>query len=206
METKRQIIHIGMSGFALLLRWLNWWEALLCATAAIAVNLFVMPRVGKSAFRENDLKRGYALGMVFYSLSVFVMILLLPLPIAAAGWGIMAFGDGMATIVGKNLGNARLPWNSDKSWAGTAGFIIFAAIAASALFLWSQPNIMKSTPLWKPDALLPLINLPRKEVVGLCVGTGILAGILESIPLKIDDNLLVPLASAGIFVVLYHLI
>src|SRR6185503_12760061 len=34
-ETARQLVHMSMGGFALLLRWLTWWQALALATSAV---------------------------------------------------------------------------------------------------------------------------------------------------------------------------
>lgn len=203
MENKRQAIHISMASFALLLRWLNWWQALICALIALAVNLLVMPRIGAATFREDELKRGYAPGMVYYSCSVFVMILLTPLPVAALGWAILALGDGMATIVGRKWGSAKLVWNREKSWAGMIAFMVFASIGASFFFIWCQPNVMASTILWKRESLEPILHLSVMYVVALSVMTAALAAFLETLPLGIDDNILVPLASVGFFVVLY---
>jgi hypothetical protein len=45
-ETARQIVHMSMGGFALLLRWLTWWQAVALAAGALLFNLFVLPRVG----------------------------------------------------------------------------------------------------------------------------------------------------------------
>lgn len=32
---------------------------------------------------------------------------------------VMCGGDGLADIIGRRLGSAKLPWNKDKSWAGS---------------------------------------------------------------------------------------
>ncbi len=42
------------------------------------------------------------------------------LEVAAAAWGILAFGDGMASVAGMTLGRRKLPWNPGKSWIGSA--------------------------------------------------------------------------------------
>ena len=100
-------------------------------------------------YRPVDHARGFPLGILLYPLSVLLLTLAFPsrLDIAAAAWGILAFGDGFATLVGrsrtKKRGTAntqrkslcelselrgsigRLPWNPDKSIAGTLAFIVF---------------------------------------------------------------------------------
>ena len=42
-----------MGAFALLLRWLPWWQAVILAAAALAFNLLVLPRVGARLYRPG---------------------------------------------------------------------------------------------------------------------------------------------------------
>ena len=44
-ETARQVVHMSMGGFALLLRWIAWWQAVALAAARSSFNLFVLPRL-----------------------------------------------------------------------------------------------------------------------------------------------------------------
>ena len=53
-ETARQIVHMSMGGFALLLRWLTWWQAVALAAGALAFNLFVLPRCAGQLYRPGD--------------------------------------------------------------------------------------------------------------------------------------------------------
>ena len=64
-------------------------------------------------------------------LSVLLLILAFPRrpDIVAAAWGILALGDGAATIVGTRSRGPRLPWNPDKTVAGSLAFIVAGAIA-----------------------------------------------------------------------------
>ena len=40
------------------------------------------------------------------------------LPLVAAVWAMMAFGDPAAAIAGRTVGGPALPWNRDKTWVG----------------------------------------------------------------------------------------
>jgi len=134
-ETRRQSLHMAMASFALLLRVLTWWQAALCAVTAFLFNLFVLPRVGgASLYRPSDAARGYPLGILFYPLSILVLILAFPRrpDIVAAAWGILAFGDGAATIVGTRTQGRHLPWNPDKTFAGSLAFIMAGWLAGTA--------------------------------------------------------------------------
>ena len=63
---------------------------------------------------------------------------------AAAGWGILAVGDGMASLVGQAMGGPRLPWNARKGWVGFASFVVFGTAAAALLSAWTAR--LRSTP------------------------------------------------------------
>jgi len=185
-EYQRKIIHVGSSVFALLLRWLNFWQAALCALAALLFNWFILPRIGgRNIYRAQDHERGYPIGILLYPLSVLILIFLLPnhLYIVATAWGIMAWGDGFASIIGRKFGATKLPWNPNRSYAGTIAFLVVGGIAAIFFMHWT----------WKqpPEPVIwYLVGIPL-------LGT-LLAAIIETIPAGIDDNLTVPIAS-GLF-------
>src|SRR6266568_4692219 len=85
--------------------------------------------------------------------------------LAAVGWVILAFGDGFATLIGRAVPIAPLPWNRAKSWGGTLAFIGFAALAGEGISIF--------------------FGTPSLLVVSAAV---IVAAIVESMPLGIDDN------------------
>ncbi len=190
-ELKRKIVHIGSSAFALLLRWLTWWQAGLFALGALIFNWLILPRIGgRNLYREDDHQRGYPIGILLYPLSVLILILCLPnnLQIAAAAWGIMAWGDGMASLFGRRYGNLKIPWNPDRSYAGSTAFIVFGSAAAVFLTFWVQQKPMEPV-LWYGIAIPVLAT--------------ILAALIETIPSGLNDNLTVPL-SAGFFMLALH--
>lgn len=181
-EAKRKAVHVGMAAFGLLLRWLDWRGAALCALAALAFNLFVLPRLGgRALFREDDRARGYPVGILLYPLVILALVLLFRdrLDLAAAGWGFLAFGDGFATLVGASLGGPRLPWNPRKRWSGFAGYVLFGSLGAVGLasFVAGRP----------PSAF---------ETVAFVLA-GLAGAVVESLPSELDDNLVPPLAAAG---------
>jgi len=181
-EVRRKAVHVGMASFALLLRWLDFRGAALCALGAFAFNLFVLPRLGgRSLFREGDRARGYPVGILLYPLVVLALVLLFPrrLDLAAAGWGFLAFGDGFATLVGGALGGRRLPWNPRKSWSGLLGYVAFGSLGATALSSFVAGRL---------PAPLELVAFLLAALVG---------AVLESLPSELDDNIVPPLAAAG---------
>lgn len=184
-EWARKSVHVAMGGFAFLMPYLTWWQACLLAAMALLHNLFVLPLYGgRKIFRGAAAERGLDVGIVLYPASVLALTVLFARhpPVIAAAWGLLAFGDGMATIIGLWLGRhtSRLPWNRDKSWAGWIGFFVFGGIAVLGLWRWTAG-----------------VPLDGEVVAKLLIVTAVVA-LLESLPLGVDDNIVVPLAGAGL--------
>ena len=210
-EHARQWVHIGSGAFALLLRVISSWQATALAAFALLFNLALLPRIGgRRLYRPADEARGFPLGILLYPLSVLLLTLAFPsrLDIVAAAWGILACGDGAATLAGRaSQSNAefaeraensssklsadsaisafirgRLPWNPDKTVAGTIAFVVFGALAGVGLAWWVRPAVSPVPPL------LFTIAAP--------IAAALVAALVESIPVRLDDNISVP-ASAG---------
>jgi len=116
--------------------------------------------------------------------------------ITAAAWAILAFGDGAATLVGRGasrsaaetaqsnvhsrvspsstIKHGRLPWNADKSIAGTAAFIVCGSTGAVALAWWTRSAM----------ALPPLAFTLIAPVAATLA-----AAFVETIPVRLDDNI-----------------
>ena len=186
-ETRRQIVHVAMSGFALLLVWLTWWQAALCAAAALLFNVFVLPRAaGQTLSRPTDRTRGYPLGILLYPLSVLLLILAFPSrpDIAAAAWGILAWGDGIATLAGRAWGRRALTWNREKTLEGTLAFFVAAAAAGTFLAWWTAPAVSPA-PLLAFTLVAPVV----------AAGASALA---ETMPIGLDDNITVPAVAGAV--------
>jgi uncharacterized protein (TIGR00297 family) len=184
-EFKRKLVHIGVGHFALLLRWLTWPQGALLALGAFVFNWQVLPRLGgRALWREHEHGRGHALGILLYPLSVLGVILLFrhQLWMAAAIWGILAWGDGMASVVGQAVGGPRLPWNAKKGWMGSAAFVAFGALGAAAFAGWTLR--------------LPPAGWFSARVLGVTVLLALCCALVESLPTTLDDNLTVPLTAA----------
>jgi uncharacterized protein (TIGR00297 family) len=180
-ETARQLVHVSMGGFALLLRWITWPQALALAGGALVFNLFVLPLFATRLYRPGDRPRSLH-GIVFYPLSVLILLLLFPsrLDIVAAAWGILAAGDGIATLAGRAIGGVRWPWNPDKTVEGTFAFILAGTAAGIALALWCRPA-----------------GVPMLFAIGAVPIAAVTAAMVETIPIKLDDNLSVALSAGG---------
>ena len=184
-ELLRRLVHVGCVGFAFLLRWLDTPQAAALAITAFVFNWQVLPRFGgRGMWRSPDLSRGYSIGILAYPLAVLAMILAFHgrLWMAAAGWGILAVGDGMASLVGQLLGGPGLPWNPRKGWLGSAAFVACGAAVAALLAAWTQRLPLEpGAPHW-----------PR--TLGVAVALAVACAVVESLPTTLDDNITVPLS------------
>jgi dolichol kinase len=199
-EISRQVVHMLVALFAVLLRWLSYPQALACAVAAIVFNAFILPRLpgGKQyLYRADERERGFSRGILAYPVSVFLLILIFPVPIAAAMWGVLSFGDGLATLVGSRATGGSLPWNAKKTVAGLLAFVLGATPSAALLFWWALPNINASPPWWRLAAVQDKFSsLGVGEILILSFASAIVCAFLESLETRIDDNLLAPLGGA----------
>lgn len=193
----RKIVHLSMLGFAFLLPFLTWLQAAGAAVLALLFNLLILPRL------EVDLGKGLApaggsparpaprpslwTGIVLYPLSVLVLILLFrrEMHIVAAVWAVMALGDGLAGVVGGAAGGAKLPYNPEKTRSGFLTFVVAGTIGAYVLTRWVN------------GALDP------GKVWIVCGATAVVGALVESLPIRLDDNASVPLVSGAFMFAAY---
>jgi len=118
-------------------------------------------------------------GTLYYLLGALVALLLFPKEIALFSMTVLAVGDPAAYIIGSNFGKLRI---GKKSIEGSLAFLTASVIAG---FLLSS--------LWDDLSVIVIV-------------TGAVTGaVVELIPLKINDNLTIPVtASAAMhFILLY---
>ena len=178
-EILRKSLHIAFGFFAFTLKFLPWWAAAGVAAAAIAGNGLGLHRIVGSGVSRHE--RGYDEGIVLYPTAVLLLILVFRnhLHYAAIAWALLAFGDGVATLAGKSLRIATLPWHPDKSWGGLLAFVLVGGAMAYAAGAW----------------------MGYRNVIVIAVAT-FAAAIVESLPLHVDDNLTVPFAASVALVVM----
>ena len=184
-EDTRQAVHMAMGGFALALPFLSWWYATTFALLAVFFNLGLLERLTwRPLFRPDEHRRVFTSGIVLYPTAVFGLLLAFPSrpDIVAAAWGILAAGDGMASIVGRRWPIARLPWNGEKSVGGSLAFVLFGGSAGAFLAWWCGTSLQPPPYGWFMIAG-PFIAATA-------------AGAVETLPVTLDDNVSVS-ASAG---------
>ncbi|HVG22792.1 MAG TPA: DUF92 domain-containing protein [Thermoanaerobaculia bacterium] len=173
-ETLRKGLHIAFGLVAFTLKWLPWYAAAGVCVVAILGNRQLLHRVvGRGVARHE---RGYDAGIVLYPIMVLLLIVVFrhQLHYAAISWAMLAFGDGVATLAGKAVRIAPLPWNRDKSWGGLIAFVLAGFGGGLAVAYWM-------------DYRQPLVVLLA----------ALASAVAESLPLRVDDNITVPVAAGA---------
>jgi phytol kinase len=181
-EQVRKVVHIG-TGNVILLAWLLQlpaWVGIVSGVLAgiitlISYRLPILPGVN-SVGRKS-------LGTFFYAMSIGILTAIfwtLKLPhYGVIGVLIMAWGDGLAAIIGQRFGKHPYTiFGNTKSWEGTFTMLLVSYAIVSIVLLCVQGNIWQT---W-------LVGIP----------VAIAATGVESISQWGLDNLSVPLISAAL--------
>ena len=207
-ELERKAVHIGMGAFALLLRWMMPWQATLMALSAVVLNFFFLHRLtGNRLLRPHERARGFSLGIVTYPAMLLLVFVLFRsrLELAAGVWGLLAVGDGLATVAGLVLGGPTLRWNRRKRWTGLLTFVVFGTAASAFLVRWTQRALLGGASgdavTWIGASFMPAgvldLSVSSSLLVG-CFAAALVAALAESLDTKLDDNFLVPVAGGAV--------
>ena len=197
----RKIVHMSMLIFAFLLPYLTWRQAAGCALLALLFNVVVLPRMGADLRKTPAGASGSGVwtGIIIYPISVLALILLYrhDLHIVAAVWAIMALGDGTESVTGGALRGPALPWNREKTWSGFLGFIVVGTAGAYVLTRWVALGVALRVAPGVAPTIAPDVALR------ICAATALVGAIVESVPIRLDDNATVPLVAGGFMYCLY---
>jgi dolichol kinase len=115
------------------------------------------------ASRDKD-KPGFVLGPVTLGLGAMISLLLYPEPAASIAIYALAFGDGLAALVGRVVGGPRMPLLRGKTFSGSLACL-------AAVFLMAY-------------------QVSRRPVESLIIAT--VAMVLEGVPTGNFDNIIIP--------------
>lgn len=177
LEHKRQVIHV-FYGLAMILAGVTAGEEFLIQalmgvfflglTIIGAWTIGIRPKVIAFFLEAFERKNAHFPGqgaLMFVTGALFLALFSQELSFTLAIIGIIAFGDGFATLAGVT-GDHRLPFNENKTWEGVVGFFCAGAVAAG-LFL-------------------PL---------GTALFYAALLSIVEAVDFPADDNVMIPLTA-----------
>jgi uncharacterized protein (TIGR00297 family) len=199
----RSLVHVAAGLLALTLAWLSAAAAAAISAGFVAFNLAVLPRLAGGRLRRAEVAWGPSdRGLVLYPVSVLVLLLLLPdRPlVVACAWALLAFGDGAAGLVGRRARGRRLAWNRDKSLAGSLAFALAGGAACGALAAACAVGLLPFRDAGFLDPSHPALWWWGIGLIGALV-----AGVVESLPSGLDDNLTVAWSGAALFLGLFAL-
>ncbi len=175
-ELFRKSIHICSSLVPLLAAW-QYSATVAALSVTIVFYIFceynrlngsaipVVSRITAYAARRRDEGR-FVLGPVTMGLGVLLTLILFPPEAARVGIMALAFGDGIASLAGKVYGRVRIPGAQGKTLEGSTA--CFIAVYVSSIIILRNPFVAFETAL--------------------------LGMLIEVLPLKDYDNLIIPLA------------
>jgi len=187
VDITRKIVHIAVGMWVLPTLWLferwSWWVILpplvfvLLNALSLRFRFFAAIEVAERS-----------LGTVFFPLS-FAILLATFWPagrpeIAAGGVLAMAWGDAMASLVGRAYGRRGYRiWGQTKTWLGSL-----------ACFSWATLAVVV--------ALRCVGNSPGPQALWHAALAGLVAAVAEALAPRGFDNLAVPLATGGVLYLL----
>lgn len=186
-ELFRKSIHICSSLVPLLLKYAYWPVIILLIIAVVLYsfseilrlhnhNIPLIAKITEIAARKRD-ENKFVLGPVTLVIGILICALILPLEYATVGIFALAFGDGLASLVGKMIGKITIPGAHGKTVAGS--FACFAAVYL-ATFCYS-----------------------RNCFVSLLVAVS--AMLIEVLPLADFDNVIIPICIGYIYMALMQI-
>lgn len=153
--------------------------------ALIAVGAMQSEATLKAVSRGGS-KQELSKGPMLY-IAIVVLITLLfwrESPIGLMVLCLMCGGDGLADIVGRRYGSAKLPFNVKKSWAGSLAMLAGGgALSMLYIALFHKFGYYQAS----AQNMMPIILI-----------TSLAATVVEALPIyeTLDDNLTVPLTAA----------
>ena len=129
------------------------------------INLPILSSITWNAANKPELYE-FATSPIHFALGIAISLLIFPAPICYVAITILTLGDGFAHIFGMKFGRIRLPFNKGKNLEGTIFGYLFAYLGAT------------------------IFIDPMRAFIGAAVGM-----LVEGLPLPINDNLTMPLAS-----------
>lgn len=201
-DLSRKIIHVG-TGPIFVLCWLLFkddaWARYLAALVPLAITLqFLLVGTGvirdeaavqamsRTGERREILRGPLIYGIVFVVLTIWLWQ---TTPIGITALMLMCGGDGLADILGRRYGKARLSWNKQKSWAGSLGMLLGGwLLTVIVIGIYTSLGFF-SRPL---GGYLPAITF-----------IAVAGTIVESLPVQDLDNLTVSLAAVILGFVLF---
>ena len=177
-ELTRKVVHIGSGNVILLAWWLDISRSVIVSAAIIAAAIAILSYIVPILPSIESVGRK-SLGTLFYAISMGILAGCFwqnSPQYAVIGILVMAWGDGMAAIIGQRFGKHKYQIGQvSKSWEGSLAMAAAAAIVTGIILVVVEGNSWQT---WTISFVVALV-----------------ATILEAFSKLGIDNLTVPLAS-----------
>lgn len=183
-EASRKFIHIMLGNWWIIAMYFfnNVWAAAFVPATFVIINYLSYKKdIIKVMERDEESKDG--LGTVYYALSLFILSIITFGLLKRPDLGlipilVMAYGDGLAAVIGKNIKSKKYNiGKTQKSIAGSLTMFIVSIIAVSIYLIYIGSG------LW----------LIKAAIISVVIT------IIEAISVKGMDNITVPM---GMFIML----
>ncbi|WP_414527981.1 diacylglycerol/polyprenol kinase family protein [Nodularia chucula] len=189
-EIVRKIVHIGTGNVIMLAWWLDV-PAILGITASIVASIVTLLSYRFPILPGINSVGRQSLGTFFYAISMGVLVAcfwhIQQPQYAAIGIMVMAWGDGLAALIGQRFGEHKYKvFGAQKSWEGSLTMALVSFVISTLILLGAEGDM----------GLSLIVSLAIA-----CVATS-----LETISFLGIDNLTVPLGSASVAFLLINLL
>ena len=174
----RTFLHAGTGLMALSLGLLPPPLALTGAALGIGIGWIVIPRTRLEARLRRPGEPFWG-GLRTYPLAVFGLVFLLPPAQAAAAWGVLAFGDTAAAVVGQRVRAPSLFGHPKATWSGTTAYLLVGT--AAAWLLSRGVGYLGPAAGWVEVSAVPSLTA--------CAAAAAAAALVDLVPIPPDDNL-----------------
>lgn len=124
-------------------------------------------------FKENEKKT--VTGMPYFISGILVTVLFFDKPIAIAALCFLTFGDVTAAIVGKKIGRHKI--FPPRSIEGSVAFFLIVILVGFILKRYFFPGDLTTTAI---------------------LASALVAAIMETLPIALDDNLTIPIIAGSV--------
>ncbi len=185
-DALREVIHMGSFLIPLLCHFLAVNRFLMAGGILATAVVYAFAELARGVGRRVPLftaitdlvavgeeQWGFATSPALFALGIVLALTLVPPPTGYAAIAILTLGDGTARLVGKTRGRRAIPYNKAKRLEGTGAGTVAATLAA-------------------------LLFVPPPQAVAAAVSSM----VVETLPLPVNDNILIPLVAAVVITAL----
>ena len=184
-EFRRRLLHM-LPGLLPGLLWFiphrdPWGVPLIGSAILLALTVSIVAIVRERDFVRANETHWYQ-SVIGYIAPVLLLLLFLPgrSELGLMTLGVIAFGDGSATLGGTLFGGRSLPWNRRKTWTGLCCFLCVGSVAATFNY-WIEAR--------------PAV--PLGTIVCISTAATLMAAFVETLPIRSQDNLRVGTVAAA---------